>query len=56
MKAEEGSQSKEPSSPVTVWSAGSWFSQVIFWPTCAVMVVGAKGLSYILKRKDTYYD
>jgi fumarate reductase subunit D len=24
--------------------------------SCAAMVVGAKGLGYLLKRKDTYYD
>lgn len=30
----------------------SWYGFL----TCAAMVVGAKGLGYILKRKDTYYD
>ena len=30
----------------------SWYGLL----TCAAMVIGAKGLGYILKRKDTYYD
>jgi hypothetical protein len=30
----------------------SWYG----FATCVAMVVGAKGLGILLKRKDTYYD
>ena len=32
------------------------FYSVYGFIACAAMVFGAKGLGYILKRKDTYYD
>ncbi len=34
------------------WGFSGWYGFV----TCAAMVIGAKGLSLFLKRKDTYYD
>lgn len=30
----------------------SWYG----FATCAAMIIGAKGLGFFLKRKDTYYD
>jgi fumarate reductase subunit D len=34
------------------WGFFAWYGFL----TCAAMVVGAKLLGFVLKRKDTYYD
>lgn len=34
------------------WGFFAWYGFI----TCAAMVVGAKLLGFVLKRKDTYYD
>ncbi len=36
----------------TTWGFYGWFGFI----TCAAMVLGAKALALLLKRKDTYYN